>query len=130
MHPGTRPHHTAYTNLTSAPTAAGTAVTPYSRLRLIALAEAVSWAVLLTCSVIKRTTPYTDPVFYAGSIHGGLFVVFLLCATDFGVRRPRVPVNFWYYALFAAVIPFGTLWFDRWLTRLSARRGTASTGLS
>ena len=97
-------------------------VTPYTRLRLVAFAEAISWVALLTCSILKRTVGYTDPVFIAGSIHGGLFILFLLLAVDYGARRPRVPLNYWFYAAIASVLPFGTLVFDRWLARWHAIR--------
>lgn len=43
-------------------------------LRLVALAETVSFAVLLVCSVLKRTTSF-DAVPVMGPVHGGLFLV-------------------------------------------------------
>ena len=99
-------------------------MTPYARLRLIAFAEAFSWATLLTGMILKYGFGYLDPVFLAGSIHGGLFMLFLLAAVDFGARRPRVPVNYWYFAAIASVVPFGTLAFDWWLGRLRTGGGS------
>ena len=42
-------------------------------LRLVALLESLSFAVLLVCSVLKRTTDL-DLVPVMGPLHGGLFV--------------------------------------------------------
>lgn len=46
---------------------------PLGVLRVVALCEGVSFAVLLLCSVLKRTTSY-DAVFVMGPIHGVLFL--------------------------------------------------------
>lgn len=46
-------------------------------LRVVALLESVSFAVLLVCSVLKRTTDL-DLVPLMGPLHGGLFVALVL----------------------------------------------------
>lgn len=46
-------------------------------LRLVALLETVSFAVLLVCSVLKRTTEI-DLVPVLGPIHGALYVALVL----------------------------------------------------
>lgn len=46
-------------------------------LRVVALLESVSFAVLLVCSVLKRTTDL-DLVPVVGPLHGGLFVALVL----------------------------------------------------
>ncbi len=46
-------------------------------LRLVALVETVSFAVLLVCSVLKRTTSF-NAVPVMGPIHGALFVALVL----------------------------------------------------
>jgi integral membrane protein len=46
-------------------------------LRVVALLETVSFAVLLVCSVLKRTTDL-DLVPVLGPLHGGLFVALVL----------------------------------------------------
>lgn len=54
----------------------------FRTLRVVALVEGLSFAVLLVCSVLKRTTE-TDLVPVLGPIHGALFtalvVLVLLC---------------------------------------------------
>jgi integral membrane protein len=46
-------------------------------LRVVALLESLSFAVLLVCSVLKRTTDL-DLVPVVGPLHGGLFVGLVL----------------------------------------------------
>ncbi len=46
-------------------------------LRVVALLESLSFAVLLVCSVLKRTTDL-DLVPVLGPLHGGLFVALVL----------------------------------------------------
>lgn len=47
------------------------------RLRLISAVEAVSFLLLLVCSVLKRTTDF-DAVPAMGMVHGVLFVLYLV----------------------------------------------------
>lgn len=48
-------------------------------LRVVALVEGVSFAVLMICSVLKRTTgPDLVPLF--GALHGGLYVALVVLA--------------------------------------------------
>lgn len=51
----------------------------FRALRLVALAETVSFAVLLVCSVLKRTTDL-NLVPVLGPVHGGLFVALVVLA--------------------------------------------------
>ena len=51
----------------------------FRALRLVALAETVSFAVLLVCSVLKRTTDL-NLVPVLGPIHGALFVALVVLA--------------------------------------------------
>ena len=56
-------------------------------LRLVALLETVSFAVLLICSVLKRTTEL-DLVPVLGPIHGVLYVLLVLFVLD-NLKRLR-----------------------------------------
>ena len=88
--------------------------------RTVAVAEAVSWAVLLVAMLLKWVlvveTPHEGGVPVAGPIHGGLFVAYLAVTALTAWRfrwSPRTTV----LALAAAVPPFGTIVFERWATR-------------
>lgn len=88
--------------------------------RYVALAEATSFLVLLTCSVLKRTsdTPETAEtlVLVFGLIHGLLFVTYVLIALtireDAGWTAKQTVL-----VLLGAVLPFGGFVVDRWLAR-------------
>ena len=51
------------------------------RLRLISLPEAISFPILLVCSVLKRTTSF-DGVMVMGMVHGILFTLYVLFWLD------------------------------------------------
>ena len=74
--------------------------------RAVALAEAVSYLVLLAASVAKRTLDVHGPVEALGPVHGVLFLAYVGLAL--GVR-PILRWNLLTTALVvvAAVIPFG-----------------------
>ena len=56
-------------------------------LRLVALLESLSFAVLLVASVLKRTTE-TDLVPVLGPLHGGLYLALVVLVLD-NLRRLR-----------------------------------------
>ncbi|MFP5361642.1 MAG: DUF3817 domain-containing protein [Thermoleophilia bacterium] len=84
--------------------------------RYVALAEAVSFLVLLVMAVIKRTEDAPEGVEIMGPIHGLLFVAYVVIAL--GVRdsagwSARATLG----VLVGAVLPFGGFVVDRWLAR-------------
>jgi integral membrane protein len=83
--------------------------------RLIALAEGISFLTLLFIAMpMKYFMGLPEVVRVVGSIHGGLFVLYvgLLAAIHF---RQRWSFNFSLYALVASIIPFGTFMLDKQL---------------
>lgn len=100
--------------------------TTATRFRLISVIEAFTWAGLLLGMFFKYFTGERVPeldnypneigVKIFGSLHGAAFILFLVLA--FLAARafkwsPKVMVA----ALAAAVIPFATIPFERWLVR-------------
>ncbi|RNL72807.1 DUF3817 domain-containing protein [Streptomyces sp. I6] len=85
------------------------------RLRLVSAPEAVSFLLLLVCSVLKRTTEF-NAVPVMGAIHGALFVLYVVFWLDawnrakWDVRTAAV-----YFVL--SVLPFGGFYADRKLKR-------------
>ena len=55
--------------------------TALRRLRLVSAPEAVSFLVLLVCSVLKRTTDF-NAVPVMGAIHGVLFILYVIFWAD------------------------------------------------
>ncbi|MCG3773810.1 MAG: hypothetical protein JW395_0624 [Nitrospira sp.] len=91
--------------------------------RMIALAEGTSFLTLLFVAMpMKYFMGMPEVVRVVGSIHGGLFVLYvgLLAVIHF---RQRWSVMFSLYAFVASIIPFGTFVLDK---QLRAKEAVAS----
>lgn len=86
--------------------------------RLIALAEAVSWAGLLVGMYFKYLgSPRTEiGVKVFGPIHGGVFVAFVVAALLVGIAC-KWGVGTWILALLASIVPLGSVIFVMWADR-------------
>ena len=89
--------------------------TALRRLRLVSAPEAVSFLVLLVCSVLKRTTDF-NAVPVMGAIHGVLFVLYVIFWLDAWNRTkwPRKTAAL-YFVL--SVLPTGGFFAERKLRR-------------
>ncbi|WP_406863186.1 DUF3817 domain-containing protein [Streptomyces sp. HUAS MG47] len=85
------------------------------RLRLVSAPEAVSFLLLLVCSVLKRTTEF-NAVPVMGAIHGILFVLYVLFWLDAWNRTKWSFKTAAVYFLLS-VVPFGGFFADRRLKR-------------
>lgn len=100
----------------------GSAAAPAKKLalrafRILALAEAVSWAALLAGMYFKWVAGTTEVgVQVAGPLHGALFVGYGITALALW-RLQRWPFVVAVLAGVSAVFPFATLWFERWAGR-------------
>ncbi len=88
--------------------------------RRLAIAEAVTWALLLTGMFLKYVTETTElGVRVFGMVHGVVFIAYCLVTLLVGVdqrwSRGRVLLG-----LVSAVPPFMTVWFDRYAERRGA----------
>ncbi|WP_458778854.1 DUF3817 domain-containing protein [Arthrobacter sp. D3-16] len=82
--------------------------------RVLAIAEAFSWAALLVGMYFKWIAGTTElGVQVAGPIHGALFVGYGIAALALW-RLQRWPFVVALLAGLSAVFPFATLWFERW----------------
>ncbi|MFJ8789542.1 DUF3817 domain-containing protein [Streptomyces sp. NPDC102462] len=85
------------------------------RLRLVSAPEAVSFLILLVCSVLKRTTDF-NAVPVMGGIHGLLFVLYVIFWADawnrakWGLKTAAL-----YFVL--SVLPTGGFFAERKLRR-------------
>jgi integral membrane protein len=64
---------------TTAPARAGTALTARA-FRLVAIAEAASWLLLIVATIVKYSADAPQGVHVLGPIHGALFVAYVLLA--------------------------------------------------
>ena len=102
--------------------------------RVVAIAEAASWALLLAamfCKWILESEPFglhEGGVPVAGPIHGGVFVLYVL-ASLVAARTFRWSLRTTALALAASIPPFFTYWFETWADRTGhlSRQGVAST---
>ncbi|MDP9999166.1 MULTISPECIES: DUF3817 domain-containing protein [Pseudarthrobacter] len=82
--------------------------------RILAVAEAFSWAALLTGMYFKWIAKTTElGVEIAGPIHGALFVGYGVAALALW-RLQRWPFTVALFAGISAVFPFATIAFERW----------------
>ncbi|QCX79192.1 hypothetical protein C9F11_27960 [Streptomyces sp. YIM 121038] len=85
------------------------------RLRLVSVPEAVSFLLLIVCSVLKRTTEF-NAVPAMGMIHGVLFVLYVLFWADAWNRTKwSLKTAALYFVL--SVLPTGGFFADRKLKR-------------
>jgi integral membrane protein len=89
--------------------------TALRRLRLVSGPEAISFILLLVCSVLKRTTDF-NAVPVMGAIHGILFVLYVLFWAD---AWNRAKWSFGTAALYfvLSVLPTGGFFAERKLKR-------------
>lgn len=82
--------------------------------RVLAIAEAFSWAALLAGMFLKWVTRTTElGVQVAGPIHGALFIGYGILALVLW-RLQRWPFRVALFAGLSAILPFATVWFERW----------------
>lgn len=81
------------------------------RLRLVSAPEAISFLLLMVCSVLKRTTDF-NAVPVMGAIHGVLFILYVLFWLD---AWNRTKWSFGRAALYfiLSVLPFGGFFAER-----------------
>jgi integral membrane protein len=97
--------------------------------RVLAIAEGFSWAALLMGMILKWVTRTTElGVEIAGPIHGAFFIGYGIAALALWVLL-RWPFRVALFAGLSAVLPFATVWFERWAGRhghLAVSSGGAS----
>ena len=85
------------------------------RLRLVSAPEAVSFLVLLLCSVLKRTTDF-NAVPVMGAVHGVLFILYVIFWADAWNRTKwSLKTGLFYFVL--SVLPTGGFFAERRLKR-------------
>lgn len=85
------------------------------RLRLVSAPEAISFLLLLVCSVLKRTTDF-NAVPVMGAVHGFLFVLYVLFWAD-AWNRAKWSLGTAAFYFLMSVLPTGGFFADRRLKR-------------
>ncbi|MEU0912854.1 DUF3817 domain-containing protein [Streptomyces althioticus] len=85
------------------------------RLRLVSGPEAISFLLLLVCSVLKRTTEF-NAVPVMGAVHGFLFVLYVLFWAD-AWNRAKWSLGTAAFYFLMSVLPVGGFFAERRLKR-------------
>lgn len=81
--------------------------TPIGRLRLIAIAEGISYLLFAITMPLKYGYGITEPNFIVGAAHGGLFLLYIaLCLQNIYLYRWKLSISF--LVLLASLFPFAT----------------------
>ena len=95
-------------------------MSPLLLFRRVAIAEAVTWALLLTGMFLKYVTETTElAVRVFGMLHGVVFISYCLVTVLVGIDR-RWSRGRLLLGLASSVPPFATVWFDRYAERRGA----------
>jgi integral membrane protein len=98
-------------------------MSPLRLFRGVAIAEAVTWALLLTGMYVKYATEATQlgeqAVSIFGMLHGVVFIAYCLVTLLVGIDQ-RWSRGRMLLGLASAVPPFLTVWFDRYAERRGA----------
>lgn len=87
-------------------------MSPKRLFRVVAVAEAITWALLLSGMFLKYVTETTElGVRIGGMLHGVVFVAYCLATVVVSVDQ-RWPGRRTVLGLLSAVPPFLTVWFD------------------
>ncbi len=92
-------------------------MTPRTLFTWLARAEVVTWTLLLLGMALKYLTRATDlGVRVFGLVHGVVFLAYVLLALLLWVDQ-RWRLRHGVTVLAAGILPFATLWVERWVTR-------------
>jgi len=99
-------------------------MSPIRLFRTVAIAEAVTWALLLTGMFLKYVTETTElGVRVFGMVHGVVFIAYVLTTVLVAVDQ-RWTVGRTLLGLAAAIPPFFTVLFDRYAEKRGAIAGS------
>lgn len=106
-------------------------MTPRTFYRSIAIAEAVTWTMLIAGMILKYGLKVGDwPVTVGGFAHGLVFIAYVTTAVLVGLNQ-RWRIRLIVGAALTAFVPYLTIPFDRWLERNNKLDGgwrTTATG--
>lgn len=97
-------------------------LTPKKLYRIVAIAEAITWTLLITGLVLRATLDLSIAVTIGGSIHGFVFLAYGATAVLTAINQ-RWGVGLGLLAVVTAVIPYATIPFDAWANRTGKLEG-------
>jgi integral membrane protein len=97
-------------------------MTPRTLFRLVAIAEAITWTLLITALIVRAATGFALGVTIAGGIHGFVFLAYGATAVLLAVNQrwhPGVAA----IAIVSAIVPYATIPVEVWLARTGRLAG-------
>ncbi len=91
-------------------------MSPKRLFRTLAVAEAVTWTILIVAMILKYAAGVDWAVLVGGSIHGFVFLAYAFSAALVGVNQ-RWSVGLIAFAVLTAIVPYATVPFELWLVR-------------
>lgn len=92
-------------------------MSPRRFFRLIAIAEAITWTLLIIGMILKYGTQTTEiGVSIGGALHGFVFLVYGASVLLVGINQRWTPATI-LVGLVSAVVPYATIPFDIWADR-------------
>ncbi|MDJ0316120.1 MULTISPECIES: DUF3817 domain-containing protein [Arthrobacter] len=105
-------------------------MTPRIFYRTLAIAEAVTWTLLIAGMILKYAVGVGDwPVKVGGFAHGLVFIGYVTAAVLVGLNQ-RWPKRLIVGAGATAFVPYLTIPFDRWLERKNMLEGNWRTSVT
>ena len=96
--------------------------TPLSLFRTLAIAEAISWTLLIGGLILRATADLALAVTIGGGVHGFVFLAYGATAV-LVAKNQRWGVGPTVVAIASAVIPYATIPTEIWLHRTGRLRG-------
>jgi integral membrane protein len=90
--------------------------TPLSLFRTLAIAEAVSWTLLIAGLIVRATTGWAPAVTIGGGIHGFVFLSYGAAVVLVALNN-RWPAGPTVVALISAIVPYATIPVELWVHR-------------
>jgi integral membrane protein len=92
--------------------------TSVGRLRIIGFMEGISLLILLFAAMpLKYLFNYPEATRIMGTLHGGLFLLFIFNTLSVGVQQGWKFRHTTWKVLLACIIPFGTFYIDKKILR-------------
>lgn len=96
-------------------------MTPKALFRVVAIAEAITWT-LLIAALVSRAVGGADLVTVAGGIHGFVFLAYAGVSLLVGIDR-RWPTGTVVIAVLSAIVPYATIPVELWVARRGVLEG-------
>ena len=97
-------------------------MSPKRLFRALALAEAVTWTILIVAMIVKYAAGVDAAVLVGGSIHGFVFLAYAFAAVLVGVNQ-RWHLGLIAFAVLTAIVPYATIPFELGLVRRGRLEG-------